>query len=87
VLAGQFSQVAPSAVIVMLVTILAGVVAAATSLIRRERPGLVPILDLVANLLLVGLFCHFRLYALGFDQDLCAPQLERPGAAIISAHE
>lgn len=72
--AGHFSQLARSAVFVMLVIILAGVLAAVTSLIRRERPSMLPILGLVANMVLVGLFWHFRFYALGFDQDTWAPR-------------
>jgi hypothetical protein len=72
--AGHFSQVGRSAVFVMLVIILAGVLAAVTSLIRRERPSTLPILGLVANMVLVGLFWHFRFYALGFDQDMWAPR-------------
>ncbi len=71
---GDFSHVARSAVFVMLAIILAGVLAALTSLIRRERPSALPILGLVANLVLVGLFWHLRFYALGFDQDMWAPR-------------
>ena len=72
--ASHFSQVARSAVFVMLAIILAGVLAAVTSLIRRERPSMVPILGLVAKMVLVGLFWHFRFYARGFDQDMWAPR-------------
>ena len=71
---GDFSHVARSAVFVMLAIILVGVLAAATSLIRREQPSMVPILGLLANLVLVGLFWHLRFYALGFDQDMWAPR-------------
>jgi len=72
--ADQFSQVARSAVFVMLAIIFAGVLAAVTSLIRRERPRMIPILGLAANIALVGLFWHFRFYAPGFDQDTWAPR-------------
>lgn len=72
--ASHFSQVARSTVFVMLAIILAGVLAAVTSLIRRARPGMLAMLGLVANLVLVGLFWHFRFYALGFDQDMWAPR-------------
>ena len=72
--ASHFSQVARSAVFVMLAIILTGVLAAVTSLIRRERPGMLAILGLVANMVLVGLFWHLRFYALGFDQDMWAPR-------------
>ena len=58
--ASHFSQMARSAVFVMLVGLSAGVLAAVTSLIRRERPSILPILGLVANMVLAGLFCHFR---------------------------
>lgn len=71
---GQFSQVARSAVFVMLVIILAAVLAALTSLIRREQPSLFPIVGLGTNTVLAGLFWHFRFYALGFDQDMWAPR-------------
>ena len=72
--AGEFSQAARSGVLVMLGIISAGVLAAVTSLIRRERPRMLPILGVVANIVLVGLFWHFRFYALGFDQDTWAPR-------------
>jgi hypothetical protein len=71
---GHFSQIARSAVFVMLVFIFAGVMAAIASLIRREQPSLLPILGLIGNLVLICLFLHFRFYALGFDQDLWAPR-------------
>ena len=72
--AGDFSQVARSAVFVMLAIILAGVLTAVTSLIRHERPSMLPILGLVANMVLAWLFWHCRFYALGFDQDMWAPR-------------
>jgi hypothetical protein len=65
--AGHFSQVARG---VMLVLILAGALAGVTSLMRREQPGMVPILGLVVNMVPVGLFWHFRFYAVGFDKDM-----------------
>jgi hypothetical protein len=71
---GHFSQVARSAVIAMLVIILTGGLTAVTSLIRRERPLMWPILGLIVNLVLVVLFWHFRFYAVGFDQDRWAPR-------------
>ena len=72
--ASHFSQVARSAVFVMLAIISAGVLAAVTSLVRRERPILLPMVGLVVNTVLVGLFWYLRFYALGFDQDLWAPR-------------
>jgi hypothetical protein len=74
VTAKHLSQVARSAVFVMLAIIWVGVLAAVTSLIRRERPSMLAILGLVANLALVGLFWHLRFYALGYDQDTWAPR-------------
>jgi hypothetical protein len=58
----------------MLAIILAGVLAAVISLIRREQPSIFPILGVVANMVLVGLFWHLRFYVLGFDQDRWAPR-------------
>jgi hypothetical protein len=72
--ASHFSQVARSGVFVMLAILLAGVFASLTSLIRRERPALFPVLGLIANTILVGLFWYLRFHALGFDQDLWAPR-------------
>lgn len=40
----------------MLAIILAGVLAAVISLIRREPPSIFPMLGVVANMVLVGLF-------------------------------
>lgn len=72
--AGQFSQVARMAVFVMLAMLSAGALAGGVSVMRREQPRSVPILGLAANMLLAGLFWHFRFYAPGFDQDLWAPR-------------
>jgi hypothetical protein len=72
--AGNFSQVSRSALFAMLVIVLGGALAALISLIRRERPSLLPLLGLAANLVLAALFWHFRFYALGFDQDTWAPR-------------
>lgn len=72
--ASHFSHVARSAVFVMLVILFAAGLAALISLIRRERPRLLPLLALLANMVLIGLFLHLRFYALGFDQDLWAPR-------------
>jgi hypothetical protein len=67
----QFSRIA---VVVTLFLISAGVIAAVTSLVRRERPVLLSALGLVTNGLLIGLFWHFEFYAVGFDQDTWAPR-------------
>lgn len=72
--ASHFSLVSSSAVFVMLAIISAGAFTAATSLIRREQPVLLPIVGLAVNMVLVGLFCYLRFYALGFDQDMWAPR-------------
>ena len=72
--ASHFCPVARSAVFVMLVIIFAAVAAAVVSLIRSEQPRTLPILGLVVNMVLVGLFWHLRFYALGFDQDMWAPR-------------
>lgn len=72
--ASHFSLVSSSAVFVMLAIISAGAFTAATSLIRREQPVLLPIVGLAVNIVLVGLFCYLRFYALGFDQDMWAPR-------------
>ena len=71
--AGHFSQLARTAVFVMLAILIAGLLASLTSLIRRERPTCFPLLGLAANIVLVGLFWYLRFYAAGFDQDLWAP--------------
>lgn len=72
--ASHFSHVARAAVFVMLTILSAGALAAVTSLLRRERPYILPVLGLAVNLILAGMFWHFRFYELGFDQDLWAPR-------------
>ena len=68
------SQAASSAVFAMLAIVVAGMLAALASLIRRERPRKLPVVGLVGNIVLIGLFLHFRFYALGLDQDPWAPR-------------
>ena len=70
----DLSQFSRTAVIVMLFLMLAGAMAAVTSLVKREHPLLLPPLSLVTNALLISLFWYFRFYAVGFDQDTWAPQ-------------
>lgn len=70
----DFSRFSRVAVAVSLLSILAGAVAAVTSLVKREYPRLVPVVGLITNAVLIGLFWHFQFYALGFDQDLWAPR-------------
>ena len=72
--ASHFPPIARNGVFVMLAILLAAVAVGVISLIRREQPRTLPILGLVVNMLLVGLFCHLRFYALGFDQDTWAPR-------------
>ncbi|MGC4048562.1 MAG: hypothetical protein QM757_03400 [Paludibaculum sp.] len=72
--AGQFSQIGRMAVFVMLAMLAAGALAGGVSAIRREQPRTAAILGLAANVVLAGLFWHFRFYAPGFDQDLWAPR-------------
>lgn len=62
-----------NAVLAMLVVLCAGVVTAAGSLIRRERPLWTPALGFAVNALLIGLFLYLRFHAPGFDQDHWAP--------------
>ncbi|HEY5885056.1 MAG TPA: hypothetical protein VIT88_10240 [Pyrinomonadaceae bacterium] len=69
----DFSQFSRSAVVVSLFLISAGAVSAVTSLVKRERPRLVPVVGLITSAVLIGLFWHFEFYALGFDQDTWAP--------------
>jgi hypothetical protein len=69
----------------MLTVLVAGVVASVASLIRRERPTMLPTLGLIANIVLVGLFWHFRFYALGFDQDRSGPSLKHPRRVVAAS--
>ena len=71
---GDFSQFSRIAVTVNLVLILAGAISAVTSLLKHEHPRLVPIVGLITNVVLIGLFLHFEFYAVGFDQDTWAPR-------------
>ena len=73
-LISDFSQFSRIAVGVNLFMISAGAVSAVTSLVKHERPRLVPVVGLITNLVLIGLFWHFEFYALGFDQDTWAPR-------------
>jgi len=73
-LIGDFSQFSRVAVVVCLLLIAAGAVAAVTSLVKHERPRLVPVVGLITNAVLIGLFWHFEFYAIGFDQDTWSPR-------------
>lgn len=68
------SNISRVAVFITLALLSSGALAAATSLVRRERPALLSVLSLVVNTLLIGLLWHFEFYALGFDQDTWAPR-------------
>ena len=70
----DFSQFSRIAVAVSLFLIAAGAVFAVTSLVKHERPRLVPVVGLITNLVLIGIFWHFEFYAFGFDQDTWAPR-------------
>lgn len=70
----DFSQFSRVAVVVNLFLISAGAVFAVTSLVKHEHPRLVPVVGLITNVVLIGLFWHFEFYALGFDQDTWAPR-------------
>lgn len=73
-LISDFSQISRVAVAVNLFLISAGAVSAVTSLLKHERPRLVPVVGLITNVVLIGLFWHFEFYAVGFDQDTWAPR-------------
>ena len=68
------SRFSRAAVFVALAVISVGALSAVTSLAKHERPRLLPLLGLTANLLLVALFWHLEFYARGFDQDTWAPR-------------
>lgn len=70
----DFSDISRTAVFMTLALIVVGAVSAVTSLVKRERPSLLPVLGFAANVLLIGLFWHFEFYARGFDQDMWAPR-------------
>ena len=70
----DFSKFSRIAVAVSLFLIAAGAVFAVTSLVKHERPRLVPVVGLITNVVLIGLFWHFEFYAFGFDQDTWAPR-------------
>jgi len=72
-LISDFSQFSRVAVAVNLFLITAGTVSAVTSLVKHEHPRLVPVVGLITNAVLIGLFWHFEFYAVGFDQDTWAP--------------
>lgn len=71
-LISDFSQFSRVAVIISLFLITAGAVSAVTSLVKHEHPRLVPVVGLITNAVLIGLFWHFEFYAVGFDQDTWA---------------
>ena len=73
-LIGDFSRFSRIAVIANLFLISAGAVFAVTSLMKHERPRLLPVVGLITNAVLIGLFWHFEFYAVGFDQDTWAPR-------------
>jgi hypothetical protein len=73
-LISDFSQFSRIAVAVNLFLISLGAVSAVTSLVKHERPRLVPVVGLITNAVLIGLFWHFEFYALRFDQDTWAPR-------------
>lgn len=58
-----------NAVQAMLVVLCVGVVTAAVSLIRREKPVWTTALGLAVNALLIGLCLYLRFHTPGFDQD------------------
>jgi hypothetical protein len=68
------STVSRIAVFITLALLSSAALLAMASLVKRERPGLLPVMSLVVNALLIGLFWHFEFYALGFDQDTWAPR-------------
>jgi hypothetical protein len=70
----DFAHVSRTAVLVKLWLISAGVLAAAMSLVKNERPFLLATLGLIVNCVLIGLFWRLEFYALGFDQDTWAPR-------------
>lgn len=72
--APQFQQIGRAAVFAMLLILSGGAGAAAVSLVRRERPAAISLLGFVVNVVLIALFCYFRFFALGFDQDTWAPR-------------
>lgn len=74
VLISDFSRFSRVAVAVKLVLIAAGALAAVASLVKREHPRLLPVVGLLTNAVLIGLFLHFEFYAPGFDQDTWAPR-------------
>lgn len=73
-LISHFSQFSRVAVAVNLFLIAAGAVSAVISLVKHEHPRLVPVVGLITNAMLIGLFWHFEFYAVGFDQDTWAPR-------------
>lgn len=70
----DFTYVSRTGVFVQLCVIAGGAIAAATALIKRERPRLLPMLGLIVNVVLIGLFWYLEFYAVGFDQDTWAPR-------------
>ena len=70
----DFTYVSRTGVFVQLAVIAAGAIAAAMALITRERPRLLPMLGLIVNVVLIGLFWYLEFYAVGFDQDTWAPR-------------
>ena len=61
-------------VFVILGVIATGALAALFSLIRRERPLVIPALGLITNAALIVLFWWLQFYAPGFHQDNWAPR-------------
>ena len=63
------SAASRAAVFGMMGMLLLGICAGLFSLIRRERPRMVPIVGIVSNFALLLIFRYFEFYKLGFDQD------------------
>ena len=73
-LISDFSSFSRNAVAIKMFLIAAGALSAVISLVKREHPRLLPVVGLLINAVLIGLFLHFEFYALGFDQDNWAPR-------------
>ena len=73
-LISDFSQFSRIAVFVNVFLLSAGALSAVTSLVKHERPLPVPVVGLITNAVLIGLFWYFEFYAVGFDQDTWAPR-------------
>jgi len=63
------SAASRAAVFGMMGLLLLGVGAGMFSLLRRERPRMLPIIGIATNFVLLLIFRYFEFYKLGFDQD------------------